>query len=208
MPRILTEFEDLSKEDFIRRFASIEFNRFLEYYKNAPDLNANMDTREGVRGERGERPDRRDGDSTSERFGRSGSKGDFTRLFINLGSVDDLTRGDLLRLICDNANIDGGKVGKIDLKGVYSFFEVENDLVNKVFEGFKEVEHSNRKVRIEVSQDGDKRREERRGGGSFGGGGGSGFGGKRRSFNSGGDRGDSGSRPKKPYRGGERGDRF
>lgn len=200
MPRIMSEFEDMTKEDFIARFASIEFNRFLDYYKNAPDLNANMDFREGTRGDR---PDRGEGNATgSERFGRSGSKGDFTRLFINLGSVDDLTRGDLLRLICDNAHIEGAKIGKIDLKGVYSFFEVENDLVNKVFEGFKEVEHSNRKVRIEVSQDGDKRREERRG--SFGGG--SGFGGKRRSFNSGGD--SSGGRPKKPYRGGERGDRY
>jgi len=208
MPRIMSEFEDMTKEDFIARFASIEFNRFLEYYKNAPDLNAVSDVRDGARGERGDRPDRREGsDGVSERFGRGGSKGDFTRLFINLGSVDDLTRGDLLRLICDNAHIEGAKVGKIDLKGVYSFFEVENDLVNKVFEGFKEVEHSNRKVRIEVSQDGDKRREERRGG--FGGGGGSSFGGKRKSYSSGGDRGDSsGGRPKKPYRGGERGDRY
>jgi len=201
MPRIMNEFEDLSKEDFIRRFASIEFNRFLEYYKNAPDLNAGTDIREGRsdRPERGERGER--GDSGSERFGRTGSKGDFTRLFINLGSVDDLTRGDLLRLICDNSHIEGAKIGKIDLKGVYSFFEVENDLVNKVFDGFKTVEYANRKVRIEISQDGDKRREERRGGfggGNSGGGGGS-FGGKRRSF-SGGDR--DGGRNKKPYRGG------
>ncbi len=209
MPRILAEFEDTSKEDFIRRFASIEFNRFLEYYKNAPDLNAVAEVREGGRSERGERGEfGRDSSGSSDRFGRGGSKGDFTRLFINLGSVDDLTRGDMLRLICDNAHIEGDKVGKIDLKGVYSFFEVENDLVNKVFDGFKEVEHSNRKVRIEVSQDGDKRRDERRGGGSFGSGGSSGgssggFGSKRKSFSSGGDRGER-SREKKPYRGGER----
>ena len=206
MARILSEFQDLSKEDFIRRFASIEFNRFLEYYKNAPDLNAASETgrdggREGFRNDRGERNERGDSSSGSERFGRGGSKGDFTRLFINLGSVDDLTRGDLLRLVCDNAHIEGAKVGKIDLKGVYSFFEVENDLVNKVFDGFKEVEHSNRKVRIEVSQDGDKRRDEKRGG--FGGGNSGGFSGKRKSFSGGGDR----DRTKKPYRGGDRGDR-
>ncbi len=226
MPRILSEFEDTSKEDFIRRFASIEFNRFLDYYKNAPDLNAATENiREGGRFEKGDRADRgsdrsgdrnsrngssyaRDGDSSgSDRFSRNGSKGDFTRLFINLGSVDDLTRGDLLRLICDSSNLDGSKVGKIDLKGVYSFFEVENDLVNKVFEGFKDIEHSNRKVRVEVSQDGDKRRDERKGGGTYvGGSSSSNFSGKRKSYSSSGDRrtegnfkGGEGNRSKKSF---------
>src|SRR5690606_29555267 len=40
LPRIMDEFADLSKEDVIKRFVSLEFNRFLDYYKNAPDLNA------------------------------------------------------------------------------------------------------------------------------------------------------------------------
>jgi hypothetical protein len=46
----------LKQRRFIKRFASLEFNRFLDYYKNAPDLNANADdfrTRDGERGERG-----------------------------------------------------------------------------------------------------------------------------------------------------------
>ncbi|MGI4805109.1 MAG: DEAD/DEAH box helicase, partial [Janthinobacterium lividum] len=43
IPRIMAEFEELTKEDIIKRFASLEFNRFLEYYKNAPDLNASAD---------------------------------------------------------------------------------------------------------------------------------------------------------------------
>src|SRR5476651_2353633 len=59
IPRIMDELKDMSKEEFIKRFASIEFNRFLDYYKNAPDLNASVE--EGGRrdrddrGERGER---------------------------------------------------------------------------------------------------------------------------------------------------------
>ncbi len=40
IPRIMDEFKDMSKEEIIKRFASLEFNRFLDYYKNAPDLNA------------------------------------------------------------------------------------------------------------------------------------------------------------------------
>eukprot|EP01133_Synstelium_polycarpum_P003208 gene3208-3662_t len=105
IPRIMDEFAELSKEDVIKRFASLEFNRFLEYYKNAPDLNASADDR-GERGERG------------ERGMRSRSSEGYTRLFINLGSVDDFTRGDLLSFVCNNGKISGKNIGKIDLKGL------------------------------------------------------------------------------------------
>jgi len=39
LPEVYHELRDLSKEDIIKRFASIEFNRFLEYYRDARDLN-------------------------------------------------------------------------------------------------------------------------------------------------------------------------
>jgi ATP-dependent RNA helicase DeaD len=167
LPRIMDEFAELSKEDIIKRFASIEFNRFLEYYKNAPDLNAPADDRlRDDRGERGERAPR-----------PAGGKSEYTRLFINLGSVDDFSRGDLLNYICNTAKISGRIVGKIDLKGVFSFFEVPNEESAKVFEGFKGAEFNGRPVRIEVSGEGTSERREggsnykRREGGSYSGGG-------------------------------------
>src|SRR5690606_23088975 len=91
LPRIMDEFSDFSKEDVIKHFASLEFNRFLDYYENAPDLNVSAAT--DSRSEKGGKADR---------FGRTGYKSDFTRLFINLGSVDDFTRGDMLGYICNN----------------------------------------------------------------------------------------------------------
>ena len=153
IPRIMDEFKDLSKEDVIKRFASLEFNRFLDYYSKAPDLNAALGDDRGERGERGERRGR-------------GSEG-YTRLFINLGSVDEFTRGDMLSFICNNGKIGGKSVGKIDLKGVFSFFEVEDDVAEKVFEGFKSVEFKGRQVRIEKSGDSGRGEGagERRGGG-------------------------------------------
>ena len=159
IPRIMEQFAELSKEEVIKRFASLEFNRFLDYYKNAPDLNATADDR-GERGERGER-------------GARNSAG-YTRLFINLGSVDDFTRGDLLSFVCNNGKISGKSIGKIDLKGVYSFFEVEDASVDSLFSNFNDVQFNNRGVRIEKSGDA---AESRSGGGggerkSYGGGGG------------------------------------
>ncbi|RKR82192.1 ATP-dependent RNA helicase DeaD [Mucilaginibacter gracilis] len=154
LPRIMHEFAELSKEDLIKRFASIEFNSFLEYYKNAPDLNAPMDDR-AVRGE------------FSDRAPRGGSgESDYTRLFINLGSVDEFNRGDLLGYICNTAKISGRTVGKIDVKGVYSFFEVPKADVDKVFAEFKTAEFKGRPVRIEISGEGTSDNRSSGGGGN------------------------------------------
>lgn len=164
LERIYEEFQDMSKEELIKRFASLEFNEFLEYYKDAPDLNVKEERRSY------------EGGGMSFR-----GTGRFTRLFINLGSVDDFTRGDMLRFLCDTSGVRGNKIGRIDLKGVYSFFEVENDVVDKFMQGFKKAEHNGRSVRIEMSQDGDKRR----GGGngrSYGDGGGRKYGASRPGF--------------------------
>jgi len=140
LERIFEEFASMTKEEIIKRFASLEFNQFLEYYQDAPDLNVKEERRSAEGGE------------------RRASGGKFTRLFINLGSVDDFTRGDMLRYLCDTSGVRGNKIGRIDLKGVYSFFEVENDVVEKFQQTFKKAEYNGRSVRIEMSQDGDKRR--------------------------------------------------
>jgi len=170
LPQILDSLKDLSKEDVIKRFASLEFNRFLNYYKNAPDLN--VDARESSRGES-------DRDS-----GRRSSSQGYTRLFMNLGSVDEFSRGDMLGFICNTSKISGKSIGKIDLKGVFTFFEVQDEEVEKVFQGFKEIEFNGRAVRIEVSGDGKSDRGGDRGG-------------KRRYGDKGGDRNGGGG-----YRGG------
>jgi ATP-dependent RNA helicase DeaD len=140
LPRIMDEFKDLSKEEIIKRFASLEFNSFLDYYKNAPDLNAPVDDSR-----------RMDSTGSGDRFNRTGMRSDFTRLFINLGSVDGFSRGDLLGYICNTAKISGRTVGKIDVKGVYSFFEVPNEDSEKVMNGFKGADFQGRDVRIEIS---------------------------------------------------------
>ena len=174
IPRIMDEFADLSKEDLIKRFASLEFNRFLDYYKNAPDLNAPEEARFRER----------DGASTGERFPRNGVRGEFTRLFINLGSVDGFGRGEMLGYICNNTGIVGRTVGKIDVKGVYSFFEVANDDAKVVMDSFKAIEYKGRQVRIEVSGEGNESRGD--------------------SSNSGGQRREGGFRKEGGYSGGNR----
>lgn len=139
LPEVYHELKDLSKEDIIKRFASLEFNRFLEYYRDARDLNKS-DKRTYV--------DDGGGDG-----GYSG--GD--RIFINVGKMDGLQAGTLLGLICDYGDVSRDKVGKIDLKGAYSFFEIGKEFTRQVMKGFEGVEVRGRKVRLELT--GDRRPE-------------------------------------------------
>ncbi len=136
LPEVYHELKDLTKEDIIKRFASIEFNRFLEYYRDAKDLNKS----EGRTTRSYESSD--DG---ADQF----ITGD--RIFINVGKMDDLEKGTLLGLICDFGEVTGDVVGKIDLKGAYSFFEVDKKYTEQIMKGFEGVEVRGRKVRLELS---------------------------------------------------------
>jgi ATP-dependent RNA helicase DeaD len=130
LPAVYDELKDLSKNDLIKRFASIEFNRFLDYYRNAPDLNID---------------DRKVSEHDQERYRQGG------RFFINLGKMDGMEKGDLLELIDDVTGVSGKAIGKIELKGAYSFFEAEKDKVDEILNGFKDVEYSGRQVRVELT---------------------------------------------------------
>ncbi|MFM7855879.1 MAG: helicase-related protein, partial [Flammeovirgaceae bacterium] len=156
LPEVYHELRDLSKEDIIKRFASIEFNRFLEYYRDAKDLNKSGNERRQS--------------FVDESGAESYSTGD--RIFINLGKMDGLEKGDLLGLICDYGEIEKSKIGRIDLKGAYSFFELEKDITAKVMKGFEGLEVRGRKVRLEMTNERREKRDDD-GGGSrkrFGGG--------------------------------------
>lgn len=130
LPAVYEELKDITKNDLIKRFASIEFNRFLDYYRNAPDLNVS-----GQSNDRG-----------AERY----STGD--RFFINLGKMDNLDKADLLEMLDDCCGVGKKFVGKIDIKGAYSFFEVEKEKSDAIIPGFKGVEYEGRQVRVELTE--------------------------------------------------------
>jgi len=169
LPEVFHELIDFSKEEIIKRFASIEFNRFLEYYRDAPDLNKSDRTRTYD-------------DSGSERTASTTSD----RVFINVGKMDGLDVGGLIGLVCDFGEITKAEIGRIDLKGAYSFFELEKKYTDQVMKGFDGVEVRGRKVRLELTgpqrdRDSDERGE-RKERSSYGGkksGGGGNYGGAR-----------------------------
>jgi len=132
LPAVEAELKDLTKQELIKRFASMEFNRFLDYYRNAPDLN-NSDRGYSEGG-------------SSERYSTG------SRFFINLGKMDGLDVSKLLELIDDNAGLGKADIGKIDLKGAYSFFEVEKEKTDDILKGLHGIQYKGRQVRVEVTE--------------------------------------------------------
>lgn len=153
LPAVYAEFKDLSKEELIKRFASIEFNRFLDYYRNTEDLN--------------EETEREGRESREDRYATG------TRIFINLGKMDGLDKASMLEVIDDCCKLGKKDIGKIELKGAYSFFEVDPANVERVKDGFRDVEFRGRAVRVEVTgkkpdEDHKKKRDKyQKGGKSF-----------------------------------------
>jgi ATP-dependent RNA helicase DeaD len=138
LPAVYDELKDLSREEIISRFTALEFNHFLDYYRGAPDLN---------------KPDKGEKD-----FDHSDRVSGGDRLFINLGKMDGLDAGKLLAMICDRSKISSRKIGRIDLKGAYSFFEVDSNHTQVVRDHLHGFEFKGRVVRIEITERGSARR--------------------------------------------------
>ena len=133
LPGIYEELKELDREELIKRVVSIEFNRFLEYYRNANDLNIDYSKKDHVRG----------GD---EKY-RSGAP----RMFINLGSMDGFDTGKMLGYLIDISTLPKTAFGRIDIKGVYSFIDVEEDKIQNALDSFKNEVYKGRRVRVDIS---------------------------------------------------------
>lgn len=165
MPSITEKLEDLDREELIKRVASMAFNRFLDKYRNAADLNVGR--RDRRKKERGVRSD-----------------GPMKRFFLNIGQMDVENKGQFLGLICKYGGIAGSSVGRIDMSRTYTHFDVEASVAQQLQQGFKGASHSGRDLRLDESE---PRKDNRgRGRGRRNGGGSGRFKGKR--FSGGGNR--------------------
>lgn len=191
IPHILEDLKDFSKEDVVKMFVSDEFNRFLDYYKKAGNLNAKPE----AGGERNSgRPSRGRREGTDE--GKQ-------RFFVSLGTKDGLNAGALLRLLCDNTGLNSSAIGRIDLMPAFSFFDADKDQTEMILRKMEDASYEGKNMSIEkTEQKSGGSRDGRRGGGRSGGGrsGGGGFkgrsggrsgGGSRSSFGGNRDRGSS-----------------
>jgi len=128
---IFKKLEWFEREELIKKFVSVEFNRFLDYYKGAIDINVM--------------------DYSKDRKNESDTK--YTRFFINIGQIERLTPPDLIGLINDITGERRIAIGKIDILKSFSFFEADTRYKNIILNSIEDAYLDDRKIIIEVSNE-------------------------------------------------------
>ncbi len=141
-------FEYIDKDDLIKKIVSMEFGKFLDYYKNAPEIepvNSKKEAREKQGRSKGEARSKK-ATPTSEGF---------TKLFINLGKKDGFYPGELMQFL--NKNVRGHvEVGHIDLLQTMSYFEVPEEDAERVMKYVNGQTYKRREVRCNDAAEGTK----------------------------------------------------
>ena len=134
-------FKDVSKDELIKKFFSVEFTRFFNYYKKTKDLNSPTDG------------------NHSQDYGKEDNS---TRFFINIGSKDGYDWMKLKDFIRDTLQLNQDDVFKVDVKDSFAFFNTDNNHKSKVLEFFKDFKQDGRFINVEITEK--KSRERNRGG--------------------------------------------
>ncbi|MFD2920082.1 DEAD/DEAH box helicase [Terrimonas rubra] len=161
IPALQEKFAEVTKEEILQRVAALEFDRFLKYYENATDLNVREDKRD-----RGSRElDRRgqgDAGRSAAGAGRRNSGGAYQRLFVNLGTKDGFYKASFLQFILDMSDLRKDALGRIDMKEMNSWVEVEaGPSANKMIKALDGKNFKGRKIRMNDADSGGGRRRTR-----------------------------------------------
>ncbi len=160
LPQVMEEFEKFSKEDLIKKLVSQEFNHFLNYYKDAPDLNLPDNKRDDARQRQ---PD---------------AEKNYAQIQVMVGNKDGLNSVNLLEMIDSVAGIFKRKVGRILIENDTTYFEIESYEVPRLMSRLKDFKVGRKSLMLSeyngdvaYTDNPNPRRESgyNRGGGGFGG---------------------------------------
>jgi ATP-dependent RNA helicase DeaD len=153
VPMLKEKFAEVDKEEVLKRVAALEFDRFLKYYENAEDLNI----RERPREFRADTPPRgRDGRepvpaarSFRDTRGREfNGKGDYLKLFVNLGTKDGFYKASFLQFILDMSDLKKEVLGRIDMKEMNSWIEVDRKSAGQMIRSLDGKNYKGRRIRM------------------------------------------------------------
>lgn len=137
---IYKKLEWLTKEQVIKQFVSLEFNRFLEYYKDSPDLN--IDPGRKGKKERGRERER----------GPKLNRGDVTRFFMKSGKKDKTAPPNIIGMINDMTGTKDIQIGKIEILGTFSFFEVDKNSADIIKKTLSKAQINGEKIYVEEAE--------------------------------------------------------
>ena len=143
IPAIQEVLGDMDKDELIQKMVSVEFTKFLNYYKKAKNLNVDA----------------------SDNKGNSAEFGNSSRFFINVGEKDGYDWMQLKDLIKDVVGLGRDDVFRADCMASFSFFNVEAENVEKVLAAFEGYEMDGRRISVEITKrsEGGRSRRDRNG---------------------------------------------
>ena len=134
---IYIKLEWLSREELIKHFVSAEFNKFLEYYKNTNNINNN-----GVKSR----------SDSKFKNGRS-NRNSFINYSINIGRKKGVAPIELISLINRVMKSNQIEIGKIDIRGDHTIFEMDQSLSADLSKGIKKINFRGNDLSIEETDD-------------------------------------------------------
>jgi len=129
-------FEDTTKDELIKKFFSVEFTRFYNYYQKSKDLNLEANN-----------------SSSRDRDSDRGGNPDSVRFFINVGKKDGYSWMTLKDFLRDTLSLGQDELFKVDVMESFSFFNTDKAHLTKVAEVFTDFKVDGRFVNVEVSED-------------------------------------------------------
>ncbi|MCM1448716.1 MAG: DEAD/DEAH box helicase [Clostridiales bacterium] len=145
IPGVIKKLGWLSTEDIIKRVMSLEFNRLLEYYKDAPKIDI-IDEKPSK-----EKKGKNTDGQPQDKDRRTADKG-MERIYVNVGKRDGFYAGNLIDML--NHTVEGKRVdvGRIDLMPSYTLFDVKKKDARRVVGAFKGADFMGKRLYSEIAE--------------------------------------------------------
>ena len=144
MSGIKKKLEWLSEEDLLKRVLSIEFNRLLDYYRDARGLDV-------VTGQRDKKEKKDAVPRTAEEKDRRVAEKGYERIYINAGKADGFFAVNLIDMLNQNTHGQRVDVGRIDLLQGYSLFDVRKGDAHRVVSALKGADFYGKRIYCEIA---------------------------------------------------------
>ena len=131
LPSINQKLEHLDKDALIKQFVSVEFNRFLSFYKNSPDFKI-----------------KEEHDSYKE---KSDTK--TVRFHMNIGKKNGVGAQHILGLVNDKIQKRNVFIGKIDILKSFCFFEIDQNYKSDIIKKLNNSKWRGVKLKIEIAKE-------------------------------------------------------
>ncbi|HZH72245.1 MAG TPA: DEAD/DEAH box helicase [Mariniphaga sp.] len=153
----------LDREELIKHFVSVEFNRFLKYYEKAPDINVNESMAQSrdyepagrerrSRKGRSERGASTGAGASNDRSSKRRSKYEFSRFFFNLGKKDGINKRTIIDLVNTHLPNKSVEIGDIEVMKNFSFFEIDRRFEKQVIKTFQNTAYNGKRMSVDIAK--------------------------------------------------------